>query len=248
VEELKISLITVTYNSESTIKRCIESVIRQNYNNLEYIVIDGKSNDNTIKIIDNYKNNISCLISEPDNGIYEAMNKGIALASGHIVGTINSDDFFADDEILNSVAQAFIQQNADILYGNLNYINPAGKVIRKWNSGEYKNGMFNWGWMPPHPSFYCKKQLFDQFGLYDLKYGTAADYELMVRFMHSNKVGGYYLNKIMVNMITGGISNKTYINRLKAWSFDLKAMLNNNILFPFVTIFLKPLRKIIQYI
>jgi len=247
VKDLRISLITVVYNAEDTISRCIESVIAQNYPSLEYIVIDGGSSDHTVQIINNYKKYINVFISEPDKGVYDAMNKGINCASGDIVGMLNADDFFAEPGILKLVAAAFAETNADILYGNLDLINPKGKIIRKWSSGLYTKGMFNFGWMPPHPTFYCKTGLFKKLGFYSLDYGTAADYELMLRFIHNHNLIIYYLNKVMVKMQCGGMSNKFPENRVRAWRNDLKAMRNNNISFPIIALIIKPLRKISQY-
>jgi len=248
VQDLRISLITVTYNAESTIGRCIESIIAQNYNNLEYIIVDGASTDNTIQIINQFKDHINIFISEPDKGIYDAMNKGIANAHGDIIAILNSDDFFAAIDVLSELVKAFNEQNADIIYGNIDYVDLQGLIIRKWRSGVYTKGRYNWGWMPPHPAFYCRRQLFEQFGLYSLAYGTAADYELMLRFMHSTGLNIYYLNKVMVKMGIGGVSNSGYGNRLKAFLFDLKAMRNNGIPFPVITVLFKPLRKIYQYL
>src|ERR1700743_3825217 len=215
MQDLKISLITVAYNAQDTIERCITSVLRQKSHNIQYIVIDGRSTDNTAQIINKYKDKIDFFITEPDQGIYDAMNKGIAQATGDIIGTLNADDFFADDYILNDVMEAFTEKSTNILYGNLDYIDKNGKTIRKWRSAKYRNGMFNWGWMPPHPTFYCKKTLFDELGAYKLDYGSAADYELMLRFIHDkdNKSHIYYLDKVMVKMMAGGISNKSFGNR-----------------------------------
>jgi len=247
VQHLKISLITVTLNAQNTIGRCIESVVAQNYSNLEYIVIDGASTDDTLQIIGRYPSLVSHLVSEPDNGIYDAMNKGIHLATGDVIGVLNADDFFAADDILKSTANIFNETNSDIVYGNLNYLKPGGKVLRKWHSGSYKDGLFNWGWMPPHPTFYCRRVIFEKLGAYELGYGTAADYELMLRFLHLNKLNAKYLNKVMVNMVAGGVSNKNYRNRLLAWKYDFKAMGKNGVLFPLMCIIFKPLRKIFQY-
>jgi glycosyltransferase involved in cell wall biosynthesis len=176
------------------------------------------------------------------------MNKGIKIASGNIIGMLNADDYFTDVDILNTVANAFIKYNADIIYGDLDYVNAGGNVIRKWRSKEYKQGMFNRGWMPAHPTFYCKRNLFTIFGLYSLEYGTAADYELMLRFMHLNKnIKSFYVKKVMIKMSVGGASNKSYSNRVKGLLYDLKAMRNNGIKVPVLTLLFKPLRKIIQY-
>jgi glycosyltransferase involved in cell wall biosynthesis len=248
VQDLKISLITVAYNAESAISCCIESVIAQNFKNIEYIVIDGGSTDKTLNIINRYKPHISLIVSEPDHGIYDAINKGIKLASGDVIGLLNADDFFSDSEVLSSLALAFSQHaDIEIVYGDLDYVDAKGSIIRKWRSGEYRHGMFNRGWMPPHPTFYCKRALFEQFGYYSLNYGTAADYELMLRFMHLNRVKAFYLKKVIIKMKTGGASNKNVTNRVKGLFFDWRAMRTNNILLPFITIVVKPLRKIFQY-
>jgi glycosyltransferase involved in cell wall biosynthesis len=246
--ELTISLITVAYNAEKTIERSIHSVLGQKFNKVQYIVVDGGSTDGTLKIIDKYRDRINIVVSEPDNGIYDAMNKGIALANGDIIGTLNADDFLADDTILNNVADAFAVPGTDILYGDLDFIDTNEKVVRKWRSGRYRKGMFNRGWMPPHPTFYCRRKLFDVHGVYSLEYGSAADYELMLRFIHLHRVNVFYLNKIMVKMYVGGISNQSVGNRVKALRFDLKAMRNNGILLPYMTVIFKPLRKIMQFI
>jgi glycosyltransferase involved in cell wall biosynthesis len=247
MQDFKISLITVVFNAESTISRCIQSVIGQNFKNIEYIIIDGGSTDNTVNIINGYRKNISIFLSEPDKGIYDAMNKGILLASGNIVGMLNADDFFADETILSEVNQIFLRNDADITYGDLDFVNDKNRVVRKWRSGEYSNNKFNRGWMPPHPTFYCKRKLFEQYGLYSLDYGTAADYELMLRFIHRHKAEAFHIKKVMVKMRIGGASNKNYQNRLKGLWFDFKAMRNNGISLPLITLLLKPLRKIIQY-
>jgi glycosyltransferase involved in cell wall biosynthesis len=247
VQDLKISLVTVAYNAESTISCCIESVIAQSFKNIEYIVIDGGSTDKTLEIINQFKQHINVLVSEPDKGIYDAVNKGIKLATGQVIGLLNADDFFPDNEVLSSLALAFEQHNAEIIYGDLDYVNSKGNIVRKWRSGEYRHGMFNRGWMPPHPTFYCKRDLFEKFGFYSLNYGTAADYELMLRFLHLNRINAFYLKKVMVKMKIGGKSNKNFISHVKGSFFDLRAMRTNNILFPIITIMFKPLRKIFQY-
>lgn len=244
----KISLITVCYNAEQTIDTCIQSVIKQDFKNLEYIIIDGNSTDNTVKIIQAYQQHVTHFISEPDKGIYDAMNKGIALATGDIVGVLNADDYFADDTILNLVANSFKKRNAEILYGDLDYVNDAGKVIRKWRSGDFERRNLDFGWMPPHPTFYCKRHLFKDFGTYSLDYGTAADYELMIRFLYANRIPAFYLQKVIVKMKTGGKSNQSLTNRLKATVNDFKAMRTNHILLPLLAIILKPVRKITQYL
>jgi len=243
-----ISLITVTYNAADTIEKCILSVLAQGFDNLQYIIIDGQSTDNTLAIIEKYRDNINMIISESDNGLYDAMNKGIALATGDIIGTLNADDYFAADDVIKTVAQAFAASGADIVYGDIDYVSHKEKIIRKWRSGNYKPGKFNWGWMPPHPSFYARRQCFAQYGNYNLNYGTATDYELMLRFIHTNKARVFYIPKVMVKMLVGGVSNSSFNSRLKAWRNDYKAMQINKLHFPLFSVFFKPLRKIFQFI
>lgn len=248
MQDINISLITVVHNAERTIARCIESVIAQNYNNLQYIIVDGDSTDGTLEIINKYKSHISLIISEPDKGVYDAMNKGIQHATGDVIGTLNADDFFADSSVLTTIGSAFLAQKADIVFGNLNYVDENATIKRRWRTRAYKKGIFNWGWMPPHPTFYCKRALFESLGYYSLDYGTAADYELMLRFMHSNNVGGFHIDQVVVNMQRGGLSNSNPKRRLKAWGFDLKAMRKNKLPYPLLTLIIKPLRKITQYL
>jgi glycosyltransferase involved in cell wall biosynthesis len=247
VQDLRISLITLTFNAERTVARCIQSVINQSFKNIEYIVIDGKSTDNTVQIIHNFNNSIHRLVSEPDKGIYDGMNKGISLATGDVVGMLNADDFFADNDVLDRVAKAFEDKAVQLLYGDLDFVNASGKIFRKWRSGNYKQGAFNFGWMPPHPTFYCRRELFKTYGDYRLDLGTSADYELMLRLMHKNQINAQYLKKVMIKMEIGGASNKSLSNRLKALLFDLKAMRENGIKYPLLTLFLKPTRKISQF-
>ena len=246
MDPLKISLITVTYNAERHIDRCISSVIAQQYEHLEYIIIDGGSSDRTMEIIHRYRQHVAHLVCEKDNGIYDAMNKGIRLATGDIVGILNADDLFAGDNVLDTLASRFRDQKTAILYGDLEFIDAGGKVVRRWQSGDYHPSKLNWGWMPPHPTFYCRRNLFDRHGYYSLEYGSAADYELMLRFIGLGH-GICYLNQVMVTMQIGGISNRSLGNRLRAMRYDLKAMRNNKIMFPLLAILLKPLRKVGQF-
>ncbi|GAB3927612.1 glycosyltransferase family 2 protein [Mucilaginibacter myungsuensis] len=248
MSKLSISLITVTYNAADTIETCIRSVIAQGYLNLQYIIVDGGSTDGTLAIIDKYKQHISILVSEPDKGIYDAMNKGIAMATSEVIGILNADDRFAANDILDAVAETFDRYGTDIIYGDIDYINKQNKVFRKWRSGEYRRGSFNLGWMPPHPAFYAKRKCFEHYGNYDLSYGSAADYELMLRFIHRHKLSVAYVKRLMVNMLIGGVSNNSVQNRFKAWQNDKRAMAANDISMPLLCIFFKPLRKIFQYI
>ena len=247
MQDLKISIITVCFNAENTIKSCIDSVKSQNYTNIEYIVIDGASTDKTINIVNNYAHFVDHFVSEPDRGIYDAMNKGIKLATGDIIGMLNADDYFADNSVLTNIAEAFCKYNTDIIYGDLDYINEKGRIVRKWRSGQFSRRKLEFGWMPPHPTFYCRRNLFERYGFYRLDYGTAADYELMSRYLYVNKLTVFYLNMVIIKMKLGGKSNKSIAARVKALFYDLKAMRNNGITLPFLALIVKPVRKITQY-
>lgn len=247
VQNLKISIITVVYNAESTIRSCIESVLKQDYNNVEYILIDGGSTDTTINVIESYKSRIDHFTSEPDKGIYDAMNKGIKIATGDVIGMLNADDTFTDETVLGVIADAFKKNNADITYGDLDYIDADGKVIRKWRSGQFTRWSLAFGWMPPHPTFYCRRYIFEKYGLYSLEYGSAADYQFILNCLYVNKLSAFYIKKVIIKMKIGGISNKSLSNRVKGLLFDLKAMKNARIPLPVIALVIKPVRKIIQF-
>jgi len=210
-------------------------------------VVDGNSSDSTKLIVENNGKYISVFKSEPDRGIYDAMNKGLKLATGDIIGMLNADDYFANDEVLFKIAETFDRTGADMLYSDLDYVDHEGEVVRKWRSGEFSERNFNWGWMPPHPTFYVKREYFEKYGLYDPLFGTAADYELMLRFMYHTAVRVVYLNEVTVKMGVGGVSNSNYRNRVSAWACDLRAMQRHALFFPLFSLILKPLRKIVQY-
>lgn len=247
---MKISLITVTYNADKFLKECIASVAAQKAALIEYIVIDGASSDNTINIINENRSLVSHFVSEKDAGMYDALNKGIGMASGEIIGVLNADDVLASPTILADIADAFSTGNADVLYGDLWYVDQhdSEKVVRRWKSQPYKQGLFQWGWMPAHPTFYARKELFEKYGNYRLDMGSAADYELMIRFLHKYRLKSAYLPKVMVKMRTGGLSNSSMSNRIKANQADMKAMEINGIRYPKITALLKPLRKIPQFL
>ncbi len=187
---MKVSIITVTYNSEKYIASCIESVLSQNYADIEYIIVDGASRDNTNTIIKSYGNRISKYISEPDKGIYDAMNKGIQMATGDIVGILNSDDFFPDNNVIAKIVAIFSEREVDALYGDIAFVRPENteKVIRYYSAKKFTPARFKYGYMPPHPSFYAKRALFETYGMYKLGYKIAADYELLIRFLFRYKL------------------------------------------------------------
>ena len=245
---IKVSIITATYNSSRTILDTMDSIQKQTYPHIEHLIIDGVSTDNTIELIQstNFKGNIHC---GKDKGIYDAMNKGIGLASGDIVGILNSDDFYAAETIIEDVVSIFNETGCDAVYGDLLYVDgtETKKVIRKWVSGKYIRENFLQGWMPPHPTFFVKKSVYEKYGLFNISLWGAADYELMLRFLFKNKVTAAYLPNVLVHMRTGGQSNNSILNRLRANMEDRKAWRINYIKPKWYTLFLKPLRKVSQF-
>jgi glycosyltransferase involved in cell wall biosynthesis len=250
---MKITLITVTYNSIKTIRHTIESVLNQTYPNIEYIIIDGKSTDNTLDIIKEYEPKFDGRmkwISEPDEGIYDAMNKGIRMATGDLVGILNSDDFYSHNNVISDVINHFHNTICEVVYGDIVYINSidTNKIVRYWKAGEYRENLFKWGWMPPHPSLFVKKYIYEKYGHFNRNLGSSSDYEFMLRIIHKEKVKIAYLSEILVKMRLGGQSNASIKNRIRANNEDRLAWRINNIKPYFFTLYLKPLRKIFQYV
>jgi glycosyltransferase len=246
---MKISIITVTYNSEKYLQDCIDSVRKQNYKNIEHIIIDGKSTDGTVRIIGKNSKYISSWVSETDRGMYDAINKGIKMATGDVIGVLNSDDMLASADVIRTIADCFEQEHTDSVYGNLVYVDPANthKILRFWKGISYKRYRFRYGWMPAHPTFYIRRKLIDNFGLYESHYYTAADYEFMARYLFRHKVKSCYLDLMVVKMRTGGLSNGNLKGRLRANRRDYLAMKKNRIPFSFLVSILKPLIKIPQF-
>lgn len=246
---MKVSIITVTYNSAGTVEQTILSVIKQTYPNIEFIIVDGGSTDDTLKILDKYSVSISKRVSEKDNGLYDAINKGIDMAEGDVIGILHSDDFYIHDKVIENYIKVFESKPCDAVYTDLYYVDRDNidKIKRKWKSGEYKEGSFLYGWMPPHPTFFVRKSMYDKYGKYILNFKTAADYELMLRFIHKNKIRLAYLPEFTVKMRIGGKSNATVQNRLNANTEDRQAWELNGLKPKFFTLYLKPLRKIFQF-
>ena len=246
---MKISIITVCFNSESTIQDTIRSVSEQSYKNIEYIIIDGKSTDNTLSKIDSYRDKIKHIVSEPDNGIYDAMNKGMRLASGDIIGILNADDYYAYNGVLADVVKTFEDSPVDTCYGDLFYVNASDtqKIVRYWKSGDFYPNNFYHGWMPPHPTFFVRRSIYEKYGLFNLNLGSAADYEIMLRFLLKYNVNAKYIPKTLVHMRAGGVSNASLGSRLKANRMDRKAWKVNGLKpYPW-TLMMKPLRKLKQW-
>lgn len=245
---MKISIITISYNSAQTIEDTILSVTGQQNVSLEYIVVDGGSKDETLQIIEKYKDHISKFISEPDNGIYDAMNKALKMATGDVVGILNSDDVYTDEKVLSDVISRFEKTPAHALYADLVYVerNNLNKIKRKWISGYYKPGAFKKGWMPPHPTFFVKNEVYKKYGIFNTALHSAADYELMLRFIHKHQISVIYLPRIIIKMRQGGKSNASLKNRVNANKEDRLAWKINGLKPGILTLWLKPVRKIPQ--
>jgi glycosyltransferase involved in cell wall biosynthesis len=212
---VKISVITPTYNSESVIKDCIESVANQSYKNFEHLVIDGASTDRTLQILQEYQNHLTVLLSQPDHGIYDAMNKGINLATGSVIGFLNSDDFYINNNILAKVADIFIEDTLlDACYADLLYTDKldTSRIVRYYKSKKFVPGAFAKGWCPPHPTFFLRRSVFERFGYFNLNYSFAADVELMMRLFEINNIRVRYVPELWVKMRMGGVTNRNLKN------------------------------------
>ncbi|MEQ8414697.1 MAG: glycosyltransferase family 2 protein [Imperialibacter sp.] len=246
---MKVSIITVVYNNESFIEDCINSVLGQSYSNVEYIIIDGCSTDGTLEKILRHSDRIAKIISEPDDGIYDAMNKGIALATGEIVGILNADDFYVDVDVLNKIAGIFEDKSIDASYSDVEYVkrHKVNDVVRRWHSGHFERKRFYFGWSPPHPTFFVRKSVYEKYGLYDPSLKISADYEMMLRVLFVKKITCHYFQQVIIKMRDGGVSNKSLKNRVQANTEDRKAWQINNVRPKPYTLSLKPLRKVIQF-
>jgi len=215
---MKISVITVVYNAVDTIEDTIKSVIEQNYEAIEHIVIDGGSTDGTMDVVNRYREHLAVVVSESDNGIYHAMNKGIDLATGDVVGTLNSDDWYVDSSVLSRVASAFEEdQNLDAVYGDIVFVTKDSphNIVRYWKSRSYHKGLFEKGWMPAHPTFFVKRECYSQYGKFDLDLEIQSDFELTMRFMAIKNIKTRYLPGVMVKMRMGGVTNNRITNVIK---------------------------------
>ena len=244
---MKISIITITYNSEATLVNTLNSVLSQSYKNIEHIIIDGMSKDKTLEICSNFPH-ISKIISEPDSGVYNAFNKGLRLANGDIIGFLNSDDIFYNEYSVEEIVNVFLENEVDIVYGNLDYINENGKIIRNWISKPFKKGFSKKAWMPAHPTFYCKKNIYNLYGGYDESFKIGGDFELSLRFLEVHNASSYFLNKKLVKMLIGGISNKGLISKWIIYKEELRALRKNKILVNPISFLFYKLIKIKQFI
>ncbi len=226
---MRVSIITASFNNEKTIKKTLESVKNQKYKEIEHIIIDGNSTDNTIKIAKKYKH-IDKIISEKDKGIYYALNKGIQISTGEIIGFLHADDFLANNSIIEKIISVFKNKITDAVYGDLEYVssNSANKIIRYWKSNQFTEGMLEKGWMPPHPTLYVKKRLYTETGLFNTDYKISADYDFMLRIF-SKKINSEYLPEVIVKMRIGGVSNRNLKTIIQKSKEDLRAIKHNKI-------------------
>jgi glycosyltransferase len=247
---LKISIITAVLNGSNTIGDTLESILNQLYKNVEHVIIDGGSTDETLEILKRYKNRRTKIISEPDGGVYDALNKGVQLSSGDIVGILNGDDFYAHDQVLNRVADVFEKKKVDSCYGDLQYVDRdnTSKMIRYWKSSRYRPGKFSYGWMPPHPTFFVRKEIYEKFGTFNTNLKIAADYELMLRFLERFKISTHYIPEVLIKMRVGGMSNRNLRNMFIKSCEDYKAWKVNDLKSRFYTIPLKNFLKIPQFL
>ena len=243
-----ISIITVTYNAAATIADCIASVAGQTIP-VEHLVIDGNSSDDTATLARRLLPEGGRIIVAPDRGMYDAMNKGTALARGEVIGILNADDQYAHPRVLERIVAAFSDETVESCYGDLVYVSAEepDRVVRYWVAGEFSRAGFYWGWMPPHPTFFVRRRVYERFGTYNLNQGSAADYEMMLRLLFKRRITTRYIPEVLVAMRIGGASNRSLPNRLKAHHMDWKAWFVNGIApYPWTLLF-KPLRKIPQF-
>ena len=227
---MKITVITAVYNNHATIVDAIDSMLAQSHPDVELIVIDGGSTDGTLEVLQAYADNITVLISEPDRGIYDALNKGLVHVTGEVVGFLHSDDVFADAQVLARIAGVFSASGVDAVYGDLEYVKKSAPelVVRYWKSGEYSADKLRHGWMPPHPTFYVRRAVYQRLGGFDLSYRIAADYDCMLRFL-ANGIQVAYLPQVLVKMRLGGASNKSLKNIWLKSREDLRALRQNRV-------------------
>ena len=249
---MKISIITATYNSASVINDCLDSVKSQKYDDIEHIVIDGASTDETLLLLQSRREQLSAFISEPDKGIYDAMNKGIKIASGDIIGFLNSDDFYSNDEVILKVVREFEKDpDLDICYADLIYVDRinTSKTVRYFKSSEFKKGLFAKGWSPPHPTFFVRQSVYKQFGNFDLNYSLASDVDLMMRFLEKHKTKYLYIPEVFVKMRMGGVSNKNLKNIWLQNQEILDSFKKNGLSVNLISFFIyKIISRFIQYI
>ncbi len=245
---MKVSIITAVYNCVDLIGGVINSVKDQSYPEIEYIVIDGASTDGTVDVIKKNISQIDKYISEPDSGIYEALNKGVKIATGDIVCFLHSDDFFDNTDVIKDIVEIFKKENVDSVYGDLAYVskNDITKVVRRWKSGIYTEKKLKKGWMPPHPAFFVKKSVYDKYGLYDTSFYISADYDFILRILGKKKISTYYYPKTLYKMRMGGVSNRN-LKTIALKSKEDFIALNKNEIGGLGSLIVKNISKIQQF-
>ena len=245
----RVSVITPVLNGQGTIEDTIRSVAGQRYPDIEYLVVDNGSTDATLDIVGRYRHAVSAVIGEGRKGIYPAMNRGIQSAHGEIIGILNADDCYADEGVIEKVTGALLARNADVCWGDLVYVDRIHpeKVLRYWRSSEYRKGIFEKGWMPPHPTFFVKKWVYDRYGVFDLAYRFAADYELMLRFLHTCGVRGAYIPELLVRMRIGGMTNRGIGNIIRKSREDYRALRLHDVRGRLCALAMKNISKLPQF-
>jgi len=248
---MKISIITVVLNNKKHIEGCIESVISQSYKDIEHVIVDGGSTDGTVQKIQSSKLKIkNCIvISEKDSGIYDAINKGINNSTGDIIGLLHSDDVFADNTVIEKVMNKFVKEKSDSVYGDLEYVraDDINKRIRYWHAGDCNIKKLKHGWMPPHPAFFVRRDVFSKFGLYSTEYKVASDYEMVLRLLWKGRITSAYLPIVITKMRWGGVSNRDVSSVMLKSREDYKALKANSVPSPLIAVFLKNVRKLHQF-
>lgn len=247
---MKISIITVVYNAEQTIGDTIRSVLEQDYPQIEYIIVDGASTDGTMAIVEQYRHRIAGIVSEPDKGIYDAMNKGIGLATGDIVGILNSDDFYIDSHAVSKVADAFKNPSVGAVFADLVYVRPddLSTSVRRYSSKDFRPEKFAYGWMPAHPTFFLRKRFYDEYGLYKTDYKIAADYELLIRMLYVHAVPYVYIPEVLIKMRLGGASTRSLKSTAVLNSEIVRACRENGIDTNFFKVYSKYPKKLLELI
>ena len=226
-----ISIVTAVYNRARTIGQALDSVHSQTWPHIEHVLIDGGSTDGTLAILQTRRAHLAVLISERDAGIYDALNKGLALATGDIVGLMHSDDFYSDDEVLADVAALFANPAVEAVYGDLDYVAQAdtSRVIRHWRSGSYSAKRLGWGWMPPHPTLFIRRSVIERFGAFDTRFRIAADYDAILRYFHAGRILPVYLPRVLIKMRVGGESNRSISRIWRKTLEDYEALRSNRV-------------------
>ncbi len=245
---MKLSVITATYNAAATLRDSLRSVACQTHPDIEHWVIDGGSRDGTQSILENHRSQIAGIVSEPDGGIYDALNKGLHRATGEVVGFLHADDVYANDGVLAAIAEAFANPAVDAVYGDLTYVDreDTTRVIRYWKSGAFDNARLRSGWMPPHPTFYVRRTVYERLGLFDTRYRISADYECIVRFLFVNGLRTVYIPKVLVSMRVGGVSNRSLSSMRRKSLEDLDIMRRHGV-GGWPTLAMKNLSKLKQF-